>query len=127
MTLNASFPTAGHFPLSPTTPVSPRARRRHWSAEQKTELLARFASSGQTAAAFCRATGLSEATFSHWCRRQARATSEPPGRFAAVRLGEAPPGLAAGAVRVHCPGGIDVTFAIGTDPHWLGQLVAALR
>ena len=127
MTLNATFPTAGQLPLSATTPVSPRARRRHWSAEQKTELLAGFAGSGQSAAAYCRATGLSAATFSNWCRRQARAAREQSGRFAAVRLGEAPPNVAAGAVTVHCPGGISVAIAVGTDPHWLGQLVAALR
>ncbi len=70
---------------------------------------------------------MSETTFSNWCRRQARTASEPSGRFAAVRLGEAPPGTAAGAVTMHCPGGISVTITVGTDPHWLGQLVAALR
>ncbi len=127
MTLNASFPTAGHFPLSPVGLVVPRARRRRWSTEQKTELLTRFASSGQTAAAYWRATGLSEATFSNWCRRRTQATSDPPGRFAAVRMGAASPDAEAGAVSVPCPGGISVTIAVGTDPHWIGQLVAALR
>lgn len=127
MTLNASLPSAEHLPPLPAAPVSPGRPRRRWSAEQKAELLAGFASSGQTAAAFCREAGLSAVTFSTWCRRQTRATGQPSGRFAAVRLGEAPPIVAAGAVTVHCPGGISVTMGVGTDPHWLGQLVAALR
>ncbi len=126
MTLNATFPTTGHLPLSPAAPISPRPCRRRWSTEEKTRLLAAFASSGQTATEYCRATGLSLATFSNWCRRQAQATSQRPGRFAAVALGEAPT-TATGAVTVHCPTGISVTIAVGTDPRWLGQLVAALR
>jgi len=91
------------------------------------DFLARFSGSGQTAAQFCRETGLSPVTFSGWYRRQVRTAGPPPGRFAAVRLGEESPAPAAGAVTVTCPGGVSVMIAVGTDPHWLGRLVAALR
>jgi len=115
--------------LTMPSPVSlPSARRRRvWSAEQKADYLAQFAASGATATRFCQDTGLSTATFSGWCRRQARAATSGDGKFAAVRIGTSAPTLAAGSVTIHCPGGISLTATSGLDPVWLGRLVQALR
>jgi transposase-like protein len=100
--------------------------RRRWSAEEKALLLAGFARSGQSAAQFCRETGLCQPTFSAWRRRGARDAAGSSPRFAAVRVdAPAAPGWPH-QVAIQCPAGCTVVAAVGTDPRWLGALAAAL-
>lgn len=96
--------------------------RRRWSAEERNELLARFATSGRKAAQFCREEGLSAATFSAWCRK-ARGS-----RFARVRVAdEADATAGLPAVQIAVGGVYTVKVSAGTDPDWLARLLCALR
>lgn len=107
-------------------------RRRRWTTEQKDDFLARFSTSGVTASEFCRRSGLSAVTFSAWRRQRPHAlrpaAKVPRTQFAEVRLGalfnDAP--LTPGAV-LHLPAGRRLSLTVGTDPHWIAQVVQALE
>ena len=109
-----------------TAQIVARRGHRHRSLSERTEWLARFAESGQSVAAYCRAAGVSSASFYRWRREQATEGRRAPRRFAAVQLAPATP-TSAHAVAIVCPSGHQVLVTAGTDPHWLGQLADALR
>jgi len=121
--LNSGEPVAG------TKPDNPRRRRRRWTAEQKADLLARFGTSGLTAAEFCRQAGLRPATISGWARRQ-RSTGGVSARlgFAEVQLKSAVPAvIPAESLLVQFGPDISLSVPPGIDAVWLGQLLRAAR
>lgn len=63
-------------------PIKTTARQRR-SREEMYGVMARYAASGQTQAAFCAAEGLKVATFQYWWRRY-RAAQESGGGFVAL-------------------------------------------
>src|SRR5262245_53822681 len=105
----------------PTT--APRSRatiRQAW-----VERLARFTASGQSAAQFCAAEGVSVASLYHWKRRlaapaPAAAPSDAP-RLLPVRLASAPAPL-----EVVLPGGAVLRVGPGADPDALAALLRLL-
>jgi len=110
-----------------TETVIPKARTRvNWTAAERTEWLALFEKSGQTAAEFCRDNDLSPATLSFW--RQQVGGSEPNEDPALVEVPMPSLNLAGGggAVILQLPGGARLEIVAGTDPAWLSQLVRAL-
>ena len=117
----------------PAAAANGAGRRQRRSAQERAEWLARFAASGQSAAAFCRAAGLCAVTFSGWRRRQALA--EPnvpcakPARFAAVQL--APPAAARPGAAAPClvqlPNGIRIAVTSQVEPAWLAAVLSHVR
>jgi transposase-like protein len=107
------------------TTISARTagRRRRHSSRERALLLARFESSGGTAAEFCRRNGVHPATFSCW-RKSAGCRSA----FAEVRVSEgALPKAGALQVTIHVPGELCVEVPAGIDPRWIAEVIAGLR
>lgn len=102
-----------------------RRTRRRYSEEEKAQLLALFAKSGESAAEFCREREIYPATFSVW-RKQHRAggsgSSENTVAFAEVRVATIPVGV----VTIALPSGLELRLPAGADPAWVGQLVQEL-
>ena len=128
------------LPLDMQTAVTPPAavvptirRRRRWSAPERIAWLARFAASGQSAAAFCRAAGLCAVTFSGWRRRHSAVATDAlaakAARFATVQLAAertAQSSLEASCV-VQWPNGIRMTVTSQIEPAWLGAVLSHVR
>ena len=119
----------------PAAPAANAAagRRRRRSAPERAALLARFAASGQSAAAFCRAAGLCAVTFSGWRRRPAedgaQVPAAPAARFAAVQL--APDAAARTGPDAPClvqlPNGIRIAVTSQVEPAWLAAVLSHVR
>lgn len=107
-------------PSTVTRDITTRSRRR-WTAEQKEEVLRRFAASGRSAAQFCREEGLSAVTFSAWRRRAAG------GRFARVRVADTSGAALGQPVMISVNGVCFLSVTAGTDPKWLADLLCLLR
>lgn len=113
--------------------VTTMRRRRRWSAPERAAVLAQFAASGLSAAAFCRAAGLCAVTFSGWRRRHAAVATEasaaPATRFATVQVGAERPAQsrAAASCVVQLPNGIRITVTSPISPAWLGAVLSHLR
>lgn len=99
--------------------------RRMTSKERRAELLADYAASGLSIAAFARREGLRYPTFASWAKnapgREVGRVSAGPVRFAEVRLPTAGP--AESGLSVALPGGVVLS---GADPVALAALARAL-
>ena len=111
-----------------------RRGRVTWPKQRRLELLAEYACSGMSQAAFARRCGVRYPTFAHWvqeARRESRGLPEPKHKveaphFAEVCLGAANPvasAAAAAELSVTLPGGL---VARGVDAVGLAALVRAL-
>jgi transposase len=98
-------------------------RRRRWTAEQKAEVLQRFASSGRSLTQFCEQAGLSTGMISAWRRRH---RTDATRGFAQVRLTAAVPSPSAAPVVVRWGERVRLDVPAGTDPVWLGRLLQQL-
>ena len=104
--------------------------RRHYTAEQRGQLLD-FVASGRSAREAAARLGIAPSTASYWVRRAAK-SAKPPRQGAARRGGELPAfarlvreqEVAALEVRV---GGATIQVAPGFDAELLCAVVAALR
>src|SRR5262245_50961077 len=86
------------------------------------DLIDRWKVSGQSIAAFCAASHVSQATFYAWRKRlaaRARSTARPAPAFAAVRV------VPDATVEVILPTGLLVRVPIGTNPVVIARLIAA--
>lgn len=127
--LALAYHPAGELPA----PAALAVNRRRRSVPERVALLARFAASGQSAAAFCRAAGLCAVTFSGWRRRQAQDGANVPAaqavRFAAVRL--APDASAQPAAEAPClvqlTNGIRIAVTSQVEPAWLAAVLSHVR
>lgn len=99
--------------------------RRMTSKERRAELLAEYAASGLSMAAFARREGLRYPTFASWAKKDGgREVGRVPAgavRFAEVRLPTAGP--AESGLSVTLPGGVVLS---GADPVALAALARAL-
>lgn len=84
-------------------------------------LLARFAASGQTQAAFCRANDIMVPTFAQWRSRVPQPAGAGDGRLVEVALAARAPAL---LLEVN---GCTLHVPVGMAPAWIGALVRALR
>lgn len=102
-----------------------RLGRVSWPQQRRAELLAEYASSGLSQAAFARRAGVRYPTFAHWVQEARRNPCVQPGpRFAEVRLGpQSPAPVIAPELSVTLPGGL---VARGADAPALAALVRAL-
>jgi transposase-like protein len=100
--------------------TSTKERKRHLSAAAKAKVLREYARREESQEAFCRRRGLAVSTLQNWRRRE-RASGfielKPPAGVVATETG----------LVVEMPDRITVKVAEGLDPHWLGQVIAALR
>jgi transposase-like protein len=109
-----------------TETAIPKARTRvNWTAAERTEWLALFEKSGQTAAEFCRDNDLSPATLSFW-RQQVGSESNAESGLVEVPMPSLNLSGSRAAVTLHLSGGARLEIVAGTDPAWLSQLVRAL-
>jgi hypothetical protein len=102
-------------------PASPR-RSREATRQLWAERLARFATGGQSAAAFCAAEGVSTNAFFYWKRRlagPATATDAGP-HFIPLRVAPVVP------VEVVLPGGAVLRLTPGCDLTFVRSLIDAL-
>lgn len=105
------------------------ARRRQCRpASEREEYVALFATSGLSAAAFCRRHGLSAQAFHYWRKTAARerpttGTAQAAPGFAEVTV---VPGKATGGICIRLPGAVVVEVADGTDAAWLGRVLREL-
>jgi len=86
------------------------------------DLIDRWKVSGQSIAAFCAASHVSQATFYAWRKRlaaRARSTARTALAFAAVRV------VPDATAEVILPTGLVVRVPIGTDPVVIARLIAA--
>jgi hypothetical protein len=100
-------------------PRSRAATRQAWI-----ERLARFADSGQCAAQFCAAEGVSVASLYHWKRRLTTATPATPAddpRLLPARLASP-----ATPLELLLPGGAVLRVGTGADPDTLAALLRLL-
>lgn len=100
--------------------LNEKPRRRRYSAEEKTELLARYAISGKTQGVFCREAGIAVPTLAAW-RRAAMPPEVRAGALVEVRM----PSLTE-AIRLEV-NGCSLWVRVGTSPAWLGAVVQQLR
>lgn len=114
-------------PAGPPRRVPPMRARR--TREQWVSLVAMFERSALSAARFCAVRGLTLATFRWWRselrRGGALATAAEPVRLLAVEVAE--PRIAGAAPVVVAFSGVEVRAVLGTDPGYLGALVAEIR
>ena len=101
---------------SAPVPRSRAATRHAW-----VERLARFADSGQSAAQFCAAEGVSVASLYQWKRRLAVATVSDAPRLLPVALASPAPPL-----ELLLPGGTILRVGTGADPDTLATLLRLL-
>jgi transposase-like protein len=94
-----------------------RKARRRWTGAQKQAMLAAYAASGQTQAAFCHEHGVAVPPFSTWRRR---APSTPGALIEVARPGGV-------AVTIPFADGVSLAVEAGTAVDWLARLVRALR
>jgi transposase-like protein len=97
--------------------------RRRWSAADRERILTIYPERKGTQAEFCREQGVSVPTLAVWLR-DSRVRS-PVGNPGLVELRPGPVG--ANDVLVELMGGVTVRVPPGTEPHWLAQVIAALR
>lgn len=97
-----------------------KRKRRRYSAQEKKTLLARFATSGQTQAAFCRANDVMVPTFAQW-RSRVEPAGAGDGRLVEVAVAARAPAL---LLEVN---GCTLHVVEGMAPVWIGELVHALR
>lgn len=110
-----------------------RRGRVSWPRERREELLAEYARSGMSQAAFARRAGVRYPTFAHWVQEARRESSESSGavlgqpvaaRFAEVRFApQAPAAAMRSELSVTLPSGL---IARGADAVALAALVRAL-
>jgi len=96
-----------------------RARRRRYSAEEKTAVVARYVSSGKTQTAFCREAGITVPTLLAWRKALPRPVVRD-GDLVEVML----PATAEVRLEVN---GCMLRVGVGTSPAWLGAVVRHLR
>jgi transposase-like protein len=96
-----------------------RARRRRYSAEEKTAVVARYVSSGKTQTAFCREAGITVPTLLAWRKAQPRPVVRD-GDLVEVMF----PATAEVRLEVN---GCTLRVGVGTSPAWLGAVVRHLR
>jgi transposase-like protein len=96
-----------------------RAKRRRYSAEEKTGLVARYLRSGKTQVAFCAEAGITVPTLAAW-RRALPQSAPRDGDLVEVML----PALAEVRLEVN---GCTLRVGVGTSPAWLGAVVQHLR
>ena len=103
--------------------MASRRTRQQWVS-----LMATFEGSNLSAAKFCAVRGLTLATFRWWrsqLRRGGMTAALEPVRLLAVDVAEPPIAVAASVVVVFS--GLEVRAEVGTDPGYVGALVAELR
>ena len=98
--------------------------RRTLGRERRDELLARFATSAMTQAAFARREGLRYPTFAHWVQQANKGALAPVVRFAQVRWPQPPASPAGPRLEVQLPEGTTVR---GGAVEELAALIHALR
>jgi transposase-like protein len=91
-------------------------KQRVWSAHVQA-----WQSSGDTQAAYCRAHGLSLASFGYW-RRKLAGHAQPAPALLPIRVA---PAVQEASVQVRLPGGIVLGVA-AADPAWLANLLRLL-
>lgn len=98
------------------------------------ELLERWRSSGESAAAFCRRQGIAPQKLSYWkrslgrpSRRAARPARAAHSGFVPVQLVEGPAEAAGGSLEIVLGNGWRVLVREGVSPELLAEVVAALR
>lgn len=96
-----------------------RARRRRYSAGEKTAVVARYVSSGKTQTAFCREAGITVPTLMAWRKALPRPVVRD-GDLVEVML----PATAEVRLEVN---GCTLRVGVGTSPAWLGAVVRHLR
>jgi len=118
-------------------------RRARRTRDEVEVVLAGFRASGQTVAAYARASGVPEASLRAWLAwraRRERQEAQATGAFAPVRLVRGPlappPGggaesgaAAAGgaAVVLRWPSGLEARLEVGVDPAWAAAVLRALE
>jgi transposase-like protein len=107
-----------------------RAPQRQRTPEERADLLALFAQSGQSAAAFCREMGLGEQTFYTW-RRKARAqgSSALQSRPGFAEVAVRPAGFMAPAegIRVYFGEQCRLELPVTTAAAWLLQILNGVQ
>lgn len=92
-------------------------KERVWSAHVQA-----WQSSGATQAAYCRAHGLSLASFGYWRRKLAGHAQPASPAMLPIRVA---PAVQRASVEVRLPGGIVLGVA-AADPAWLARLLRSL-
>ena len=107
---------------------------RRPSPEEWIALLAEFEQSGLQQKEFCAKHDLSLAAFQYWMYRKSKKRSESAAKisdsFLPIEvLGSAAPVARPGGavVEIALTGGIVVRLPAGTEPHYVGELLRALR
>jgi hypothetical protein len=99
------------------------AKRQQWS-----ERLQRFATSGQTIAAFCQSEAVSVPSFFQWRRKLAVTSDNDPNPMGSPRPAQhafVPVRITSAAeVEVHLPNGVRIRLT-GNDPALIGTVIAA--
>jgi len=90
--------------------------RIHYTSEEKSRLLAKFEEASTSAAAFCRAEGLSYQTFLNWRRSASDTGSAELPRFIEVELGAAPRPAAVPAMLVELELGGGIVLRLRHEP-----------
>lgn len=102
-----------------------------WTASDRTEWVELFRGSRQSAAQFCRETGLPPATLSLWLNQQAlsEARDACESEFVEVNI-TAPvtalPAAAAAVLTVHLPSGARIEVSTAANAAWAGELLRTL-
>ena len=99
----------------------PGSRSRAATRQAWVERLARFADSGQSAAQFCAAEGVSVASLYQWKRRLAAATVSDAPRLLPVFLTSSAPPL-----ELLLPSGAALRIGTGADPDTLATVLRLL-
>lgn len=111
-----------HSAPRPRASVPARRKRRRWTDEEKSKLLAAFRARRCTAAEFARQAGVSSSLLSVWDRRRQAASDSG---FARVQVAVGTSGHGPAGLVVHL--GSDLTFIapVGIDAGWLGGVLRA--
>jgi len=100
-----------------------RRKKRHYTKQEREQILSAYRTGSQTQKAFCLKAGISVATLGLWLSQSRRA--DKTGELLEVSLPEVasqPP-----ALEIRFPGPIVMQVAAGTPAGWLREIVEALR